>query len=111
MFVHLQLAKLAIRDDGKYNCEVLVRGYDESILGAYCIFTKNQKIVLILEESDLGEDLCKLMYNVRKHVHDNPNIIEQLKLIEQVDSLQVDEEEEQSPEGMQASVFKNRRFI
>lgn len=56
---------------------------------------------MVVEEKDLGEDLCKLMDNVRDYIDANPPIMEQLKQFETV-SLQVDDTE-MSPEAQQAA--------
>lgn len=101
----LKLTKLVLRQDGRYDCEVSVKGYwqreynkvnkngTEYVTGVkseeYHKFTKNQKVVMVVEEKDLGEDLCKLMDNVRDYIDNNPAILEQLKQFETV-SLQVD---------------------
>jgi len=96
----LKLTKLVMRPDGKYDCEVLVKGYwsgyEKNKFGGhfnkgYTDFTKGQKVVLTVEEDDLGEDVCALMDNIREYIDDNKE--QMLKTWEAIEdgSLQVDE--------------------
>jgi len=87
MQVDLRLTRLVLRADGKYDCEIAVNGYFTSdyvkevkdgvevVTGVtnekQVKLTKGQKIVITVEDADLGEDLCSLMDNVRDYIDDN----------------------------------------
>lgn len=77
----IKLTKLVLRADGKYDCEVAIIGYYKghvkTSIGSdihkigFTPYTKGQKLVLTVENEDLGEDLYALMDNIRDYIDDN----------------------------------------